>query len=128
MQDKARNLDKMSMVLGPLHGIPFCVKEDTAIAGYDCSMGCTRRLGYPEKETAILVQLLEGLGGIAFCRTNLPQTCVSFGSRNPIFGKTLNPLNKHLSPGGSSSGTACLVAGGGCPFGTGSDTGGSLRY
>ena len=44
---------------------------------------------------------------------------MSFGSDNPIFGETLNPLNDKLSPGGSSSGTGCLVGGGAIKFGTG---------
>lgn len=125
-QDKAKQLDQMSGIKGPLHGIPFCVKDDTAMKGYDCTLGCSRNLYKPENETAVIVQSLEQLGAIPFCRTNCPQTCCSGCSSNPIFGRTINPLNG-LSPGGSSSGTGCLVKGGGCWFGTGSDTGGSLR-
>jgi Asp-tRNA(Asn)/Glu-tRNA(Gln) amidotransferase A subunit family amidase len=84
------------MVKGPLHGLPFCVeKVDTAI-----------------------VQCLEKLGAIAFCKTN---------SSTTVFGKTLHPLNKNLSIRSSSGGTACLVMTGGSLFGTGNDTTGSIR-
>lgn len=127
-QEKARELDSMHMVKGPLHGIPFCVKDDARIKGIESTLGCSKFIGKPSSETAVLVQCLEALGAIPFCRTNTPQTCISLGSENPIFGKTLNPIEKRVGPGGSSSGSGCLVAAGGCPFGTGSDTGGSLRF
>ena len=80
-------------------------------------------------------------GAIPFVLTNLPQTCLSYASSNPIFGKTTHPMNAELSPGGSSSGEAALIAMGGgemeflklkrkllgSPFGTGTDVGGSIR-
>ncbi|XP_035704704.1 vitamin D3 hydroxylase-associated protein [Folsomia candida] len=125
--EKAKELDKLENIKGPLHGIPFCVKDDTAVIGMDSSCGLSRLLFKPAKESAVLVQIIENLGAIAFCRTNLPQSCLSIGSDNPIFGQTLNPLNKRLGPGGSSSGTAALVGAGGCHFGIGTDSGGSLR-
>jgi len=118
----------MHMIKGPLHGIPFGVKDDTAVKGMDSTLGCAINLYVPSKESAGIIQSLESLGAIPFCITNLPQTCVSFASGNPIYGVTVNPYNKKLSPGGSSSGSAVLVASGGAPFATGSDTGGSLRY
>lgn len=107
--------------------MPFCVKDDTAVVGMDSTCGFSRLLFQPSTESAVIVQVLEGLGAIPFCRTNIPQSCLSVGSDNPIFGQTLNPLNKWLGPGGSSSGSAALVGAGGCPFGTGTDSGGSLR-
>jgi Asp-tRNA(Asn)/Glu-tRNA(Gln) amidotransferase A subunit family amidase len=97
------------------------------VRGLDSTLGFTRNLYNPSKESSVIVQSLESLGAIPFCITNVPQSCASFGSGNPVFGTTLNPLNKKLGPGGSSSGTGCLIAAGGAPFGTGSDTGGSLR-
>jgi amidase len=56
------------MVAGPLHGIVFCVKDDTEMEGFDCTIGCTRRIYNPCKETAVIVQSLEQLGAIPFCR------------------------------------------------------------
>ena len=60
--------------------------------------------------------------------TNIPQTMLSYGSSNPIFGATTNPRNPGgRSPGGSSSGEAALIAQGGSILGVGTDVGGSLR-
>ena len=126
-QKWAEELDALPAAKGPLHGVPFCVKEDHDIEGMDTTLGLSTNLQQPKKDTAVVVKILQDAGGIPFCKTNLPQTTLSGSSENPIFGTTLNPLNKTLSPGGSSSGTACLVRASGSPFGLGSDIGGSLR-
>ena len=52
---------------------------------------------------------------------------ISFGSSNPIFGVTTNPLDKTRSPGGSSSGEGALLGNGGSILGLGTDIGGSVR-
>ena len=93
----------------------------------DTTLGLSVNLYKPATDTCVVVKVLMDAGAIPFCKTNLPQTTLSCGSDNPIYGTTLNPLNKALGPGGSSSGTGCLVAAGGAPFGTGSDLGGSVR-
>ena len=126
-QKYAEELDSLPEVKGPLHGVPFCVKDDHSVEGMDSTLGCSRYLYKPAAESAVVVKVLQDAGAIPFCKTNLPQTTFSAGSENPIFGLTLNPLNKKLTPGGSSSGTGCLVAAGGAPFGIGSDIGGSIR-
>jgi len=100
----ARELDSLAQVKGPLHGLPFCVKDDTAVAGMDSTVGYARNLNKPWASNATIVQVLEDLGGIPFCRTNLPQSCISYGGHNPIFGWITNPLNPKLTTGGSSSG------------------------
>ena len=120
-------MDAMPQPKGPFHGLPFCVKDDHDIEGMDTTLGMSANLYKPKKESAVIVKVLQEAGAVPFCKTNLPQTTLSGSSGNPIFGLTLNPLNKILSPGGSSSGTACLVRAGGAPFGLGSDLGGSLR-
>ena len=107
--------------------MPFCVKDDHDIEGMDSTLGCSRYLFKPAAESAVLVRALQEAGAVPFCKTNLPQTTLSGSSVNPIFGLTRNPLNKKLSPGGSSSGTGSLVGAGGAPFGLGSDIGGSIR-
>ena len=71
--------------------------------------------------------MIKELGGVPFCLTNIPQTMLSYGSSNPIYGATTNPYNTKRSPGGSSSGEAALLAQGGSILGVGSDVGGSLR-
>ena len=72
-------------------------------------------------------QRMKDLGAIPFCLTNVPQTMMSYGCSNPVFGMTTNPYDKKRTPGGSSGGEACLIAMGGSIVGLGSDVGGSLR-
>lgn len=52
----------------------------------------------------LLVQMLILQGAVPFIRTNIPQTCMSFDSTNPIYGVTCNPHSKQRSAGGSSGG------------------------
>ena len=67
------------------------------------------------------------MGAVPFCLTNVPQTMLSYGCSNPVYGVTCHPKDPHRTPGGSSGGEACLIAGGGSILGVGSDVGGSLR-
>lgn len=87
----------------------------------DTTHGFAKRLYKPASESAVIVKILQDLGAVPFCKTNIPQTLFTFGSDNPVFGTTTNCHNNKLSPGGSSSGTGALVGAGGAPFGTGSD-------
>ena len=78
-------------------------------------------------EDAVGVQLVKDLGGVPYCITTVPQTCMSHQCSNPVFGHTGNPHNPAKECGGSSGGTAALVGGGGAVIGLGNDIGGSLR-
>ena len=71
--------------------------------------------------------MVKELGAIPFCKTNIPQTCLSYDCSNPIFGATKNFLDPKRSPGGSSGGEAALLAGRGSIIGIGTDIGGSVR-
>jgi amidase len=73
------------------------------------------------------VDILEEQGAIVFAKTNIPQTMMSFECNGPLFGRTVNGLNKSLSPGGSSGGEGALIQCFGSCLGVGSDIGGSLR-
>ena len=123
----ADELDASAEIKGSLHGVPFCVKDDHDIDGMDSTLGMSINLYKAARDSCVVVKVLMDAGAIPFCKTNLPQTTFSGASENPIYGTTLHPQNKALNPGGSSSGTSCLVAAGGAPFGTGSDLGGSVR-
>lgn len=93
----------------------------------DCTVGVPGSIRAPSARDAELVRILKHLGAVPFCRTNLPQTCLSFDCSNPIFGQTLNPHDLNRSPGGSSGGEGALIGGGGSVLGFGSDLGGSVR-
>jgi len=64
--DLADELDVVDEVKGPLHGIPFCVKDDTDCKGLDSSLGYAKNLYRPATESSVLVQSLVNLGGIPF--------------------------------------------------------------
>lgn len=124
----AADLDKIDpSERGPLHGIPFSVKDNASVAGYDCTAGLSINLNNPAKQDSSLVAALKSLGAIPFCKTNVPQSLLSFGCGNPIWGLTKNPWNKDRTPGGSSGGEGALIGAGGSLFGIGSDIGGSAR-
>lgn len=90
-------------------------------------MGLGKNLNKPATSNSALTQSLIDLGAVIFCKTNVPQTVFRYSSDNPIYGETLSHTNLKLAPGGSSSGTASLVAAGGVPFATGTDIAGSIR-
>lgn len=128
--DEAKSLDQKfenSDDKPPLFGIPFSVKENFYVKGYNSTIGMVSNLNNPKKEDCTLVTQLRNLGAIPFVITNVPQGLLSFVCSNPIFGTTGNPYNPNRTPGGSSGGEACLLAAGGTPFAVGSDIGGSLR-
>ena len=77
-----------------------------------------------------LVEMIRRLGGVPFCKTNVPQCMMSLQCSNPIYGTTSNPHSQPGRPrecGGSSGGEGVMVGGGGSILGLGSDIGGSLR-
>merc|ERR1712029_560595 len=97
------------------------------IRGYDCTVGMARWIDQPAQVDGAMVARIRQLGAVPFCLTNIPQTMMSYGCSNPVFGTTLRPQDPSRTPGGSSGGEACLIAMGGSPLGIGSDLGGSLR-
>lgn len=116
-----------SAPLGPLHGVPFTVKEDI-----DC-MGSATTHGVAALEYALpyldapAVARLKSAGAIPIGRTNLSEMGLRLCTVNPLRGRTYNPFDRRLSVGGSSGGDAAAVATGMTPLGLGGDLGGSLR-
>ncbi|MFT3765207.1 MAG: amidase family protein [Minicystis sp.] len=112
---------------GPLHGVPFTVKENL-----DC-LGSATTHGVPALRDALpyadapAVARLKAAGAIVIGRTNLSEMGLRLCASNPLRGRTLNPYDRRLTAGGSSSGDAAAVATGLTPLGLGSDMGGSLR-
>jgi amidase len=114
--------------IGPLHGVPFSVKDSIALAGRVCTAGTVgRRTVAPSREDATLVRRLRGAGAIPVAKTNLPDLLFAFESDNLIFGATNNPYDSGRTSGGSSGGEAALIAACGSPLGLGSDAAGSVR-
>ena len=116
-----------SFKAGGLHGIPISLKETIFLKGHDCTAGLAKRSGLLQDEDSAAVGMLKAAGAIPFCRTNTPQTNLSYGCSNPIYGATSNPYDATRTPGGSSGGEAALMALGGSVLGLGTDIGGSVR-
>jgi len=113
---------------GPLHGVPFSIKDSLELAGSVVTAGTLgRKNAPPSAEDATLVERLRRAGAIPIARTNLPDLLFAFESDNLIFGATRNPYDTARTPGGSSGGEAALLAACGSPLGLGSDCAGSVR-
>jgi Asp-tRNA(Asn)/Glu-tRNA(Gln) amidotransferase A subunit family amidase len=129
--DKAKEHDeyqqRTSNTLGPLHGIPFTLKDTYDVKNYDSSLGISALAKNPAKESSVLHETLTRLGAILLAKTNVPQALLSFECNNPVFGVTMNPWVNGYTCGGSSGGEAVVLARDASALGFGSDIGGSLR-
>lgn len=122
-----RYLQEKGEVLGPLHGLPVSVKDTFNVDGVDSSTGLAALCFKPAKGNAAVVDLLLSLGAVVVAKTNVPQTLASLDSVNNVFGRTMNPVNRLVTAGGSSGGEGVMVAMKGCMVGIGTDIGGSIR-
>jgi amidase len=113
---------------GPLHGVPFSIKDSIELGGTVCTAGTLGRCAAPvSTRDATLVSRLRAAGAIPIARTNLPDLLFAFETDNLLFGRTNNPYDVTRTPGGSSGGEAALIAACGSPMGLGSDCAGSVR-
>jgi len=113
---------------GPLHGVPFTVKDSIDVAGVRSTAGTLgRKLASAAQQDATLVRRLRQAGAIPIAKTNLPDLLFAFETDNFVFGRTNNPYDLTRTPGGSSGGEAALIAACGSPLGLGSDCLGSIR-
>ena len=113
--------------LGPLHGVPFTVKENIDLAGTPTTQAVPALAEAVAPVDAPQVERLRAAGAIPFGRTNLPDFGLRVHTDSALYGLTRNPWDPRRSPGGSSGGEAAAVATGMSPLGLGNDLGGSLR-
>jgi amidase len=113
--------------VGPLHGVPFTVKDALAVAGEPFSGGTLGRKGVVADQDATVVTRMMAAGAILLGKTNVPEGCLALETDNFVYGRTNNPYGLDRTPGGSSGGESALIASGGSPIGIGSDAGGSIR-
>ena len=112
---------------GPLHGVPFTVKEIISVKGMPFTCGSTLRRHRLADADATVVGRLRQAGAILLGLTNLPEMAYWMETANCVYGRTNNPYDLRRTPGGSSGGEAAIVAAGGSAFGVGSDGAGSIR-
>ena len=113
--------------LGPLHGIPISIKDHIETAGIRTSMGAKSLLSNVPQRDARLVGRLRTAGAIVIGKANMNRFAGGDTGDNAAFGRIRNPWNPEFSAGGSSGGSACMVAAGFVPVSIGTDNGGSIR-
>ena len=109
------------------HGVPFTIKENIDLIGTPTTNGIPLMAEAMPPRNAPIVDRMLAAGAIPIGRTNLPELGMRLDTDNPLRGRTFNPWNKNLTPGGSSGGEGAAIATGMSPFGLGNDIGGSLR-
>jgi amidase len=112
---------------GPLHGLPFAVKDTHEVAGWRTTYGSPLMADHVPDRDELIVERVRGAGAVILGKTNVPEFAAGSHTFNPIFGTTLNPVDPTRSAGGSSGGAASALAAGMVPLADGSDMGGSLR-
>ena len=113
--------------LGPLHGVPFSVKDVLYTKGIRTTGGSRLFAELVPEHDVIPVGRLRASGGVMLGKTNTSEFGHKAWTDNPMFGVTRNPWNLELTPGGSSGGAAAAVASGLGPLALGTDGGGSVR-
>jgi aspartyl-tRNA(Asn)/glutamyl-tRNA(Gln) amidotransferase subunit A len=113
--------------LGPLHGVPFTAKDSIDTARVPTQRGTPIFKGRTPQTDATSVARLKKAGGILLAKTNLPEFSYGVESDNLLTGRTNNPWNLDLTPGGSSGGEAAAIAAGMSPLGLGTDLAISVR-
>jgi len=113
--------------LGLLAGVPVTIKECFDVAGTPATLGLPSRAKLTASEDAPLVKQLRRAGAVILGKTNVPQLMLLHETDNPLYGRTLHPLDPQRSPGGSSGGEAAIVAAHASALGLASDLGGSIR-
>jgi aspartyl-tRNA(Asn)/glutamyl-tRNA(Gln) amidotransferase subunit A len=113
--------------LGPLHGVPFSVKDLVNTRGVRTTFGSPLFRDNVPTEDAPMVERLRAAGGIMVGKTNTPTFGWIGATHNLLFGPTRNPWNLERTPGGSSGGASAAVSAGLAPLAVGTDGGGSIR-
>ncbi len=113
--------------VGPLHGLPYAVKDTHAVAGWRTTYGSPVMADHVPERDELLVERVRAAGAVIVAKSNVPEFAAGSHTFNPIFGTTLNPHDLGRSAGGSSGGSAAALASGMVALADGSDMGGSLR-
>ncbi len=113
--------------LGPLHGVPFTVKDSIDTAGVATQRGSPIFKGRTPGADATSVARMKAAGAILLAKTNLPEFSYWIESDNLLSGASNNPWDLSRTPGGSSGGESAAIAAGMSPLGLGTDLAISVR-
>ncbi|MCZ8545569.1 amidase [Mesorhizobium qingshengii] len=112
---------------GPLHGVPFTLKDMHETSGMKTTVGFPPFADYVAGHDSPVVARLKAAGGVLMAKTNVATMLSDWQSNNPLFGRTGNPWNIHRTAGGSSGGAAAALCAGMTPFDVGTDMQDSIR-
>ena len=113
--------------IGPLHGVPFTVKDSIDTAHVATQRGSPIFKGRVPDVDATSVARMKKAGGILLAKTNLPEFSYWIESDNLLSGRSNNPWDVTRTPGGSSGGESAAIAAGMSPIGLGTDLAISVR-
>ncbi|ESY74439.1 amidase [Mesorhizobium sp. M0051] len=113
--------------LGPLHGVPFTLKDMHETSGMKTTVGFPAFADYIARQDSPVVARLKAAGGVLMAKTNVPTMLSDWQSNNPLFGRTNNPWDLECTAGGSSGGAAAAICTGMTPFDIGTDMQDSIR-
>jgi len=125
--EAARRLERAGPK-GALHGVPVTVKDSFDLAGLPTYCGTKLRLEHRARADSTSAARLRAAGAIIVGKTNCPEFLMNYETDNHITGRTNNPWNLALTPGGSSGGESAAIAAFCSAGGIGSDGGGSIRF
>ncbi len=114
-------------IWGPLHGVPFTIKDTYKTKGLRTTAGYLPLANHVPEENAVVVQRLIDAGAILMGKTNTPSLAMDMQTTNLVFGTTANRFNPEWTAGGSSGGSSVAVAARMTPFEFGTDLAGSIR-
>ncbi|MFJ1252471.1 amidase family protein [Cupriavidus sp. CuC1] len=126
--DAADQLVASGAQLGPLHGVPVTIKINVDQAGHATTNGVIPQKDNIAREDAPVVAHWRHAGAIIVGRSNTATYSSRWFTDNGLHGRTLNPWDADITPGGSSGGAAAAVACGMGALAHGNDIGGSIRY
>lgn len=123
----ARRLDAGAQPVGPMHGVPFSVKDVYPTGGVRTTFGSAVFADQVPAQDAPVVARIRRAGGVLVGKTNTSEFAIYIRTVNELQPETRNPWDPARISGGSSGGAAASVAAGLTPVALGSDGGGSVR-
>lgn len=111
----------------PLAGVPVVIKDNLWVKGTTVTQGSQLFAGFVAPEDAVAVARLRAAGAIVLGIGATSEFACMGVTNTPLYGMTRNPVDRRLTPGGSSGGPAAAVAAGFAPLALGTDAGGSTR-